>query len=50
VETCKQLGWTYYDYLKAPSWFISTLSIRNSVEGDFLKRQEAELKNKSKKR
>ncbi|KKM92199.1 hypothetical protein LCGC14_1220870 [marine sediment metagenome] len=48
VEICKQFGWTYYDYLKTPSWFISTLSMRNNAEGDFLKRQEQDLKRKTK--
>lgn len=48
VEVCKQFGWTYYDYLKTPSWFISTVSMRTTAEGDFLKRQEAEIKRKSK--
>jgi len=48
VEVCKQLGWTYEDYLNAPAWFISTLNVRNDVEGRFLKKQEGDAKRKNK--
>lgn len=50
METCKQFGWTYDEYLDAPLWFLNTVMIRNKVEAHFVDKENRKIKNVSRKK
>lgn len=44
VEICKEFGWTYYEYIKTPLWFLETVRIRKTTEASFSKKEERKAK------
>ena len=47
VSVCRQMKWTYHDYLIQPDWFIVILGIMNDL--DYKKQKDAIPKKGTKK-
>jgi hypothetical protein len=40
VLVCDKMGWTHYEYISQPAWFIQTLFLKWSADAEFSKRKK----------
>jgi len=39
VLLCEKMGWTYEQYMAQPLWFIKTIMLKLSIEGEYNRKQ-----------
>ena len=39
VEICHEMGWTYWEYLIQPSWFLDLLMEKLTIDSEKIKNQ-----------
>lgn len=42
VSICQEMGWTYFEYIEQPSWFLELLKTKLQIDSE---RIEKEIKN-----
>lgn len=38
VMICELMGWTYYQYMEQPAWFIKLIKMKISLDGDVMRK------------
>lgn len=44
VAICQEMGWTYYEYMSQPSWFLDMLRNKLQMDSERIKKEAEKLK------
>ena len=46
ILLCREMNWTFFDYLRQPEWFIEGLHVVQNVEGEHRRKKQRKRKQK----
>ena len=46
VAICQEMGWTYYEYMSQPSWFLELVKMKLQMDSDRMRKEINELNRK----